>query len=173
MSDPKNSQEQLLKDLRDNIPEENLSYDRLLQALRQGVEVCPFNRLLGMEIQSLSKDEARIRIQMKEELVGNEIKGILHGGVISSVLDVTGSIAATVAILEEMKGRPFKEIVERSLKVGTLDLRIDYLRPGHGKYFLATASVLRPGTSVSVARMELHNDQQQLIAAGTGTYRVG
>ena len=82
-------------------------------------------------------------------------------------------MAATVNILEEMRGLSFEDIVERSLKVGTLDLRIDYLRPGHGRFFLATASVLRPGTSISVARMELHNDEQQLIAVGTGTYKVG
>jgi len=174
MSDhKKKNQNQLLEDLRDGIPKQSLSHDTLLRALREGIEVCPFNRLLGMQIQSLSVNEACIMIQMKDELVGNEIKGILHGGVISSVLDVTGSMAATVGILEEMKGLSIEDIVERSLKVSTLNLRIDYLRPGHGRFFLATASVLRPGTSVSVARMELHNDQQQMIAVGTGTYRVG
>jgi len=52
-------------------------------------------------------------------------------------------------------------------------LRVDYLRPGTGKNFTAKGWILRTGNKVSVTRMELHNDQQELIAVGTGTYTVG
>ena len=57
--------------------------------------------------------------------------------------------------------------------MGTIDLRVDYLRPGLGQWFYATGMVMRSGRKVTVARMELHNDLEKLIAVGTGTYIVG
>ena len=57
-------------------------------------------------------------------------------------------------------------------KLNTIDLRIDYLRPGKGKIFTASGSILRTGKKVGVSRMELHNEKQDLIAVGTGTYIV-
>ncbi|MCP4614563.1 MAG: thioesterase family protein, partial [Planctomycetes bacterium] len=53
------------------------------------------------------------------------------------------------------------------------DMRVDYLRPPKGNEFIGTASILRRGNKVAVTRMELHNDEDKLIAVGTGTYTVG
>jgi len=54
-----------------------------------------------------------------------------------------------------------------------VDLRIDYLRPGAGNEFTATAWVIRAGNKFAVTRMELHNEKNDLIAVGTGTYAMG
>jgi len=56
--------------------------------------------------------------------------------------------------------------------VSTIDLRVDFLRPGLGKWFVATAYTLRTGNRVAVTRIELHNDRNDLIAVGTGSYVV-
>jgi uncharacterized protein (TIGR00369 family) len=56
--------------------------------------------------------------------------------------------------------------------MGTIDLLVDYLRPGLGKHFLATGYILRIGNRVAVTRMELHNEEERLIAVGTGAYQV-
>ena len=42
--------------------------------------------------------------------------------------------------------------------IGTIDLRVDYLRPGRGKYFVAAGRVVRLGGRIAVAHMELVND---------------
>jgi len=63
--------------------------------------------------------------------------------------------------------------MERLSRCGTIDLRVDYLRPGQGKEFIANASIIRSGNKVAVARMELHNEDGTHIAFGTGTYLVG
>ena len=55
-------------------------------------------------------------------------------------------------------------------KMSTIDLSIDYLRPGRGKSIIADGKILRIGNKVAVTRMELHNDEGKLIAVGTGTY---
>jgi len=52
-------------------------------------------------------------------------------------------------------------------------LHVDYLRPGRGKYFVATGRVVRLGNRVAVAHMELVNDDGELIATGGAAYMVG
>ncbi len=147
---------------------------KLLQLLQEITEDrIPFNKLIGMKIDNLDLDNIKIRFEMRPELVGNFIRGNLHGGVISTVLDVTGGMLAWTGIMKKMEGSNFEEITERFAKIGTIDLRVDYLRPGLGKYFVATGSTLRAGNKLSAIRMELHNDEGLLIAVGTGSYVVG
>ena len=57
-------------------------------------------------------------------------------------------------------------------KLGTIDLRVDYLRPGFGELFVSTGYALRTGNKVAVTRIELNNDQNDLVAVGTGSYVV-
>ena len=148
--------------------------EKLLQLLKEITEEkIPFNKLIGMKIETLDLDKIGIRFEMSPELVGNFTRGNLHGGVISSVLDVTGGMVAWTGIMKKMEGQSFDEISERFNKIGTIDIRVDYLRPGLGEYFIATGSTLRTGNKVSVSRMELHDDKGILIAVGTGTYVVG
>ncbi len=148
--------------------------DEFLEIIRQTFEQSiPFNHVLGLKVTSLTLDSACVKIEMKDELVGNFFKKILHGGVISSVLDIAGGITALTGVLNEMQGKTTEEIFERFSKIGTIDLRIDYLRPGYGKYFLGTGTIMRTGKSVAVTRMEFTNDKGLLIAVGTGTYKVG
>ncbi|RMF62817.1 MAG: thioesterase family protein [Calditrichaeota bacterium] len=152
-------------------PPESLN-DLVAQVEHIFMEQIPFNKLLGMHVEKLSFDGAVIRVDMREELVGNFIQGILHGGVISSVLDVTGGLTAFMSLLKKMESIPDHEKLARLSRFGTIDLRIDYLRPGRGKYFVGSGNLLRSGNRVAVTRMELHNDEKTLIAVGTGTYVV-
>lgn len=135
-------------------------------------EKIPFNHLLGVEIVSTSYESARVRFDFREELVGNFHRGSLHGGVVSSTLDLTGGLVAFLSAVKNAEGRTVEEKVERLANVGTIDLRVDYLRPGIGAHFFASAYLLRSGNKVAVTRMELHNDEDSLIAVGTGAYLV-
>ena len=145
----------------------------LLAIIRESfVERMPFNRILGIELLSLHHDRPELRFAMRPELVGNYIRNILHGGVISSVLDVTGGLVAFLGVQKKLQGKPVAEVVERFSRIGTIDLRIDYLRPGAGAWFLARGFPLRTGNKVAVTRMELFNDQEALIAVGTAAYTV-
>jgi uncharacterized protein (TIGR00369 family) len=133
----------------------------------------PFHRLLDVRVDNLTAEEIRVRIDMRDELIGNYMRKILHGGVISSVLDLTGGLIAFVELLKFLDVAQPVELRKRLARVGTIDLRVDYLRMGEGVFFTASGSVLRKGNKVAVIRTELCNDQNVLIAAGTGTYLVG
>jgi len=132
----------------------------------------PFNQVLGLRVHSLDMDRPKIRFDMREALVGNYIKGSLHGGVISAVIDVTGGLAAFMGLQKKLAGEPVDVKLEKFSKLGTIDLRIDYLRPGLGQKFEATGYILRTGNKVAVARIELKNETDQLIAVGTGAYVI-
>ena len=136
------------------------------------IEKIPFNKVLGLTVESLNLDQASVRLPMREELIGNFIRGSLHGGVISSTLDFMGGLVAFLSVLKTMQGQSVQVMAERFAKIGTIDMRIDYLQPGLGDYFIATGYVLRTGNKVAVTRMELHNNERQLIAVGTGAYVV-
>ncbi|MFQ5788926.1 MAG: thioesterase family protein [Acidobacteriota bacterium] len=133
----------------------------------------PFNKVLGVTIDRLTFDRAALRFSMREELVGNYLRQSLHGGVIAAALDLTGGLVAFLSAIKGMEGEPAEKKMERLASVGTIDLRVDYLRPGTGRHFLATGFILRAGNKVAVTRMELHNDKKSLIAVGTGAYMVG
>lgn len=135
-------------------------------------EQVPFNKVLGIRIDSLSYESVHIRLDMREELVGNFIRGSLHGGVVSATLDLAGGIVAFLSAVKTSEGRTPEEKIEKLANVGTIDLRIDYLRPGIGTHFDAKAFLLRSGNKVVVTRMELVNDEESLIAVGTGAYLV-
>ena len=58
-----------------------------------------------------------------DELIGNFLRGNLHGGVISSSLDVVGGLVAFVALLDQNPVQSFDEGLEQFSKLGTVDLR--------------------------------------------------
>jgi uncharacterized protein (TIGR00369 family) len=132
----------------------------------------PFNRMLGLRVHSLEMNRPKIRFEMTDALVGNYMRGSLHGGVISAVIDVTGGLAAFVGLQNKLSGEPLDVKLKKFSKLGTIDLRIDYLRPGIGRSFEATGYTLRTGNKVAVSRIELINDTEQLIAVGTGAYVI-
>ena len=145
-----------------------LKYVRLLYE-----EKIPFNRILGFKFENYESDTVAVSFAMKPELIGNYVMETLHGGVISSVLDATGGLSVSISMVEKLQGENVQEIEKRVARIGTIDLRVDYLRPGRGQAFRATSSIMRTGKKVAVTRMELHNDEDLLIAVGTGTYIVG
>ena len=143
---------------------------REMHALMKRVmeEQIAFNKHLGLKVESFEPAAPKLRFEMRPELVGNPSRQILHGGVISATLDVAGGFAIMLSIAGE------HEVTPTSFpNMGTIDLRVDYLRPGRGKFFVATARIVRQGSRIAVTHMELHNDTGELIATGGAAYVVG
>ncbi|HOP48790.1 MAG TPA: thioesterase family protein [Desulfobacteraceae bacterium] len=135
-------------------------------------EKIPFNKVLGLKVDSISYESVKISFQMRHDLLGHYNRGMLHGGAISSVIDVAGGLAALMGVQQKMSGESLEARLAKFGSVSTIDVRVDFLRPGTGKWFVATAYVLRTGKKIAVTRIELHNDKNQMIAVGTGSYVV-
>ena len=129
-------------------------------------QMIPFNRVLGLKLEQLDPNAP---FDMRPELVGNPVRQILHGGVISATLDVVGGLAVALASLA---AKPELSTMAQFQNIGTIDLRVDYLRPGRGKYFVAAGRVVRLGGRIAVAHMELVNDTGEQIATGSAAYIV-
>ena len=132
-----------------------------------------FNKVLGLKITSLLPERVIGRIAMKSDLVGHFSQNRLHGGVISAGLDAIGGLAVMAAIGARHMDEPPAQRLHRFGKMGTIDLRIDYLLPGRGKYFIATGHVVRLGSRVAVTHMTLENDEGAQIATGSAAYMIG
>ena len=133
----------------------------------------PFNQLLGLKITQFNSEQSEIRFVWQDKLIGNPIQKILHGGVTASALDLAGGVVAAANIIEQLEDISADKIQQSLSKLSTIDFRTDFLRPGRGEEFIATARIIRSGNKVAVARMELHNELGDHIAFGTGTYMVG
>jgi uncharacterized protein (TIGR00369 family) len=129
-----------------------------------------FNEVLGLEVLSLVPP--MMRLDMRPELVGHYLHGRLHGGVISTALDSLGGLALMVAIAEKHAAETADQVMHRFAKMGTIDLRVDFLRPGIGRHFVAAAEVTRLGGRVASTQMRLVNDEGTMIATGAGVYVI-
>ncbi len=131
-----------------------------------------FNRTLGLKISSVTPQGVSGSIRMRNELVGHPSYNRIHGGVISASLDALGGLAVLAAIGARHMDEPIAARLHRFAKLGTIDLRIDYLRPGIGEHFTLQAEVMRLGSRVASTRMEFMAADGSLLSTGSGAYIV-
>ncbi|HEY8090934.1 MAG TPA: thioesterase family protein [Polyangiaceae bacterium] len=133
------------------------------EALRQVMEeLIPFNKVLGIKVVEIDKGHVRMQIPFREELIGDPMRRAMHGGVISALADTAGG-ASVWSALEEPRAR-----------VSTIDMRIDYLRPGRPEMLVAEANVVRVGRRVGVTEMRVFHPSAptESVATGKGVYNV-
>ena len=135
-------------------------------------ERIPFNQVLGLKIDTLDADGAAGHITMRPELIGHFTHQRLHGGVISATLDAIAGLAVMAAIGARHLDEPIDARLARFGKLGTIDLRVDYLRPALGASFIARASVLRLGSRIASTRMEFVDAKGVLLSTGAAAYIV-
>ena len=151
-------------------PEEQARLDASLRDVFEH-KLC-FNELLGFKIASLDPEAPQISFAMRKDLIGHFLHGRLHGGVIATVLDTVGGLAATVAIAEKFNDESTEQVAHRFGRIGTIDLRTDFLRQGIGKKFTATGRVTRLGGRLASVQMTLENETGLLIATGCASYVI-
>ncbi len=147
---------------------EQARLDNLLTSLFE--QQIRFNQVLGLKL--IQMHPPTLRFEMRPELIGHYLYGRLHGGVISATLDAMGGLALMWAIGEKHADETSQQVLHRFSRLGTIDLRVDYLRPGLGKHFIASAEVVRLGGRVGTTQMRLVNDEGVLISTATGAYAV-
>ena len=135
-------------------------------------ERIPFNRVLGLAIDTIAAERVTGHLTMRPELVGHDAHQRLHGGVTSAALDAMGGLAVMAALGARHMVETPAERMKRYAKLGTVDLRVDYLRPGIGERFELHGEVLRLGSRVATTRMELLSAGGTLLALGTAAYMV-
>ena len=115
----------------------------------------PFVQLIGMELVALEIGEARIKLDMRDEL--RQPYGLLHGGATASLIDTATAFAILGNLAEgEM--------------ASTVDLTIQYLRPHTTGAITCTAKVTRAGKRLLFVSAEVANEEGKLVATALSTY---
>ena len=109
---------------------------------------------------------------MRHELVGHFVYNRIHGGVISAGLDAMAGLAVMAALGARHMDEPVAQRLARFSRVGTIDLRVDFLRPGISEHFELRAEVMRIGSRVASTRMEFLGADGTLFSTGTAAYIV-
>lgn len=132
----------------------------------------PFCRMIGIKLRSFDPDRPEMEFAMRDELIGNFAQGMLHGGVIAAALDSVAGFAVGLKLAQLHTRQDLMAQLQEFARVSTIDLRIDFLQPGRGKSFVASADVTRLGKRVANVQMTLHNDEGVRIATGSAAFMV-
>ena len=132
---------------------------RVKQFIEEGI---PFNRTLGVAVEDIRPGYVLLRIPFDQGLIGDPFRPALHGGVTSMIADTAGGAAC------------FTLMASGQDRFSTIDLRVDYLRPGRPEDVLCTARVERMGNRVALTRMEIFSGslETEPIALATAAYSV-
>lgn len=144
---------------------------KALELLKRIFHEVPFNQQLGVTLDFLSPDEAILHFERRDEHVGNFLHGILHGGVISAILDSAGGVIAMASIIQKNPHANLQTLAGLLGKCSTIDLHIHYLRPGRGNFFTAKGYLMKSGSKIIFTRMEFLGADNELLATGSATYR--
>ncbi len=145
------------------------NFHELAQKMATLFASMPFLQFMNVSVSVDDKGRVRCELDNRAELIGNPMAQILHGGVTASLLDTIGGLVAMIAVGENLDFTD-PDQTKRFSQFATLDMRVDYLKPGRGERFIATGEVVRIGRKSCTTRMTLTNDKDELIAIGTGSY---
>ncbi|MEX0810652.1 MAG: hotdog fold thioesterase [Chitinophagales bacterium] len=125
-------------------------------------ELIPFNKFIGVQLVEVKEGFVKLKVPFKPELVGNPMLNALHGGLISTVMDTAGG-AAGMTTLTSFEDR-----------ISTIDMRVDYLRPGQAKDLIVEGKITRSGNRIVATAMKAYHPEEELslIAEGRGVYNV-
>ncbi len=115
----------------------------------------PFNELLGIKVTTAHKDGVTVVCQFREDL--RNAWGTLHGGVTATLIDVAAGVATM-----HVTGK----------RATTVSLKLSYFLPLTEGKVTARAKVLRAGSSLTVASVEVKDANKRLAAFGMVTYKI-
>jgi uncharacterized protein (TIGR00369 family) len=121
----------------------------------------PLGRDLGFKLVKLEKAHAIVSIDYQEKLVGNPITRVVHGGVITALLDHASGVAVVAAL-------------GTLTSIATLDMRIDYMRAAEpGRTIFGDAVCFKLTQSVAFVRGTAYHDKiDDPIATVVCTYML-
>ncbi|ODV12426.1 MAG: thioesterase [Rubrivivax sp. SCN 70-15] len=118
----------------------------LTRMWQQITSVAAYSRELGLALHSVRPDWCVIKAPYDPRTVGNPESGVVHGGVITALLDSCYGLAIFVRL---GKLKP----------MATLDLRIDYLKPATpGRDILGGAVCYKLGHELAFVRGSAYHD---------------
>ncbi len=133
-------------------------FDNMRQLMGEHI---PHMAALGLELLSMDETGAVGKLPHREEFVGDPETGIVHGGVVTSLLD-------------SLSGMCILPILGATVRTATLDLRIDYLKPAAPRQeIFAKVQCYRTTQNIAFTRgMAYQGDIDDPIAHAAGSFML-
>jgi uncharacterized protein (TIGR00369 family) len=130
-------------------------------AMRKGMGNTGFLIALGGAVENFEKGRGRIRLPFRPFLVGNPDTGVIHGGVITALLDQACGMAVGSAL-------------RAPAMIATLDLRIDYMKPAKPDVdLLVESECLKIAHEVAFTRgYAFQTSREDPVAIATATFML-
>lgn len=123
-------------------------------ALKAAVKNSPYPKHMSMELDEIGCDTAQIVLSLDQCHL--QPFGIVHGGVIATMIDTATFWAAFLRLPEDTG-------------LVNVDLKLNYLQSVTNGRLTATGSCIRPGRSISYAEAKVVDEDNNLVAHGTST----
>ncbi len=121
------------------------------------ITALPHAAELGLEVLEAGTDHALMRAPYDPRLVGDPETGVIHGGLITTLLDTCCGLAAMLSHT-------------RPASAATLDLRFDYMRPATpGREVIARARCHRATRSVAFVQATAYHPEAEDKPIATAT----
>ncbi len=128
-----------------------------LEAVRRGVNGCPYFQLISMSIIEFGEGNSRLEVALDQKHL--QPFQMVHGGVFSSVVDA----AAFWAVFPLLK---------EGLGLTTVEMKLNYLAPASEGKMVARGKCLKLGKTLALGQTEVTDGQGRLLAHGTATLMV-
>ena len=133
------------------------------QKAERFISVLRHCQLLGLKVVQAEESSLQMLLPYSDDIIGNPMAGIIHGGALTTLMDTACGTACFVA-LEGMELCP------------TLDLRVDYMKASEpGENLVAYASVTRITNNVIFTECQVKQENDAtLVAKCNATFmRIG
>ncbi len=137
--------------------DDELKFNLLKQAIENQM---PANKLLGLKIFELKNGFTKIHIPFREEFIGDYIQKRWHGGVIASIADTVGGIAAMTSM------------TSFSDKVNTIDIRVDFLHGATPNDLFAEAEIIKDGKRIIKVDVKIYHKKEKIIAVARCAFSI-
>jgi uncharacterized protein (TIGR00369 family) len=130
------------------------------EVITQFLQHSPFVLHLGMRLESIEADRARLAMPYRDELA--TIGDVVHGGALSSLVDTAAMAASWSA--HDTSG---------PLRGTTVGRSVDFVAAAVGQEVTADARVIRRGKSLCFCDVDVTDRDGALVAKGIVTYKLG
>jgi len=130
------------------------------EAMIQSVNKAGFFQLLGVRVEKIDGGHGRVSLSVDERLMHPFM--IVHGGVIFTLADTAMSMALW-------------SVIPPNTPLGTIEAKINYLRPVKEGELVAEAAVVHQGRSTAVLEASIYNEvsgERTMVARAMGTFYI-
>lgn len=122
---------------------------------KEKVNSFPFIRLMGLRLRS-AEDGKSVMVCRIRPVLRNSF-GMLHGGVLGALVDV--SIATAL-----------RSVLPLSMRMTTIEYKVNFFKPVFSGNVTAHGAILRMGSTIASGTSEIRNGEGETVAFGTGTF---